>query len=204
MRFAQTDIYIPPSTEPPELFTSDWLTVVGFSVGLALVTGLLVWIYRTMQVPRLFIGHHPDTGRPTLSWKAVVRYVVMTPIMVTWWYMVIVIILSLAAPTRTAEQVAVGAAAVVGAARLLAHIMPEASHELGKTIPLAVITIILISGIGQSLESWGATLEDFDYNTGLLNTYFYALIALDFLITGWWLWRQYSRWNAQQIGRAHV
>ena len=69
---------------------------------------------------------------PTARWQAIVRYVVLTPIMVFFWLWAMLFILTVAADNRSAQALALSAAVVVGAARVLAHISPEGSTSLGR------------------------------------------------------------------------
>lgn len=173
-------------------------------LALVVATALLLWVYRSMQHPRLYLVSDPANGQPGTTWQALVRYLVLTPIMVGFWFTVILMILTIAAGSRSGGALALAAAAVVGAARVLAHISPEGSHELGKTIPLAVLSLILIGGSNPSLEHWSDVLNEIGANSGALDTYYWTLLALDVLVTGLWFVRQRSRWAGHQPGSSRA
>lgn len=169
-------------------------------VGLALLVGLLMWIYRTLQRPRLYVSYREGTQEPYFAWQSVVRYLLLTPIALgVWYYAILIIIGAAAADNREPEQIALAAAVVVGAVRLLAHISTEASHELGKTIPLTAVTLILVGGTasGEGLERLSGAL---DVHADNLDWLYSVLLVLDFVVTALWAWRQHSRWVAHQPG----
>ena len=92
-----------------------------------------------------------------MRWPAVVRYLVLTPITLFLWLWSILLILTVAADDRSADELALAAAVVVGERHECSHISPEAAHELGKTVPLAVVTLIILGG-GNGAETWGNCL----------------------------------------------
>ena len=136
------DSNVPMTTAVAELanqfWTADWATLLLAVVGLSLIMLMLFYVYRSMQRPRLRTVVEAN-GKPGVRWQAVVRYLVTMPFMVVWWYLVILLIVAAASNSRTPEQIAVLSAGVVGGARVLAHIHTDASEELGKTVPLAVL-----------------------------------------------------------------
>lgn len=182
----------------------EWATglpgFIFYIVVLALLTCLLMWIYRTMQRPRLYISYRPDTKEPYFAVLSIVRYLALLPFaLAVWYFPILLIIMFAAADDRDAETVAVAAAVVVGTARLLAHVSPEASHELGKTIPLSAVTLVLIGGTasGEGVQRLSEALE---LNSGNLDTLYWTLLVFDVIITAVWSWRQHSKWVAHQPG----
>lgn len=161
------------------------------------MTGMIVWVYRSMQHPRLYLSPNARTGEPQASWQSLVRYVVLIPIVLAVWLFVIILIMTIAANDRTAEQIALGAAAVVGAARILAHTSPEGSHELGKTIPLAVLSIIILGGT-PDVNSWEGIINDIGTNGEALDASYFTLLLLDLAMTGLWYWRVRARWREER------
>lgn len=170
---------------------------------LAVLVALIVWIYRTMQRPRLRPAVNPDTGAATFTWQAVVRYLVTTPIMVFIWFAAVLIILTWAARDRTAEELVVAAAAVVGAARLLAHFDEEMARELGKTIPLAVVGVILIGRTTATWEQFAGALDEFDQNWGTIDDFYFILVLFDLLVTGAWIAAHYGRGHSLMVRISH-
>lgn len=161
--------------------------------------GVILWVYVSMQKPRLFLAYRESDQRPVVTWQALVRYLVTTTIALVVWLFALLMILTIAAEGRTAEEIAIAAAAVVGAARLLAHVSPEGSHELGKTIPLAVLTIILLGG-SPDINSWAQLVADIDANLDVIDGYYWALLLFDFILTALWLAHQYAKWDTDQRG----
>lgn len=179
-------------------WSTGWEQLLGAVIALVLTMFVLMWLYRSMQTPRLFLIREPPTGRPGVTWESVLRYVVLTPILIFIWYAVILFILTVATNSRTAEAIAVLAAAVVGAARVLSHVSPEGSHELGKTVPLAVLSVIILGGGGPSAQGWGSTVQELVSNGNRLDTYYFALVALDVVVTTIWYLAIRWRWEGQQ------
>lgn len=189
------------SSEPGtfDQWSADWAVVVFSVLGLVLAMLILMWVYTSMQHPRLYLTADAD-GRPGTTVKSAVRYLVLTPIMVGVWYFVIALILSVATTSRTPEQIAVLSAAVIGAARVLAHITADGSHELGKTLPLAVLSIILIGGSQPTPDEWMNTMIDLANNVDQIDTYYYILVALDFVMTALWFAEKRWHWLGLQKG----
>lgn len=181
---------------PP--WSTGWQQLLGAVVALVLTMFVLLWLYHSMQTPRLFLTRKPPAGRPGVTWESVLRYVVLTPILIFIWYAVLLFILTVATNSRTAEAIAVLAAAVVGAARVLSHVSPEGSHELGKTVPLAVLSVIILGGGGPSVQGWGSTVQELVSNGNRLDTYYFALVALDVVVTAIWFMAIRWHWEGQQ------
>jgi len=68
------------------------------------------------------------------------------PFLFIAWNFVRFTVLIIAANELTGDRIIVVAAAIVLAARVFAHLSPERSHELAKTVPLTLVTLVLISG----------------------------------------------------------
>ncbi len=181
----------------PSRWSIDPSSIVWAAIGLAVITAMIVWVYRSMQHPRLYLSPNAETGEPQASWQSLVRYLVLLPIVLAVWLFVIILIMTVAANDRTAEQIALAAAAVVGAARVLAHTSPEGSHELGKTIPLAVLSIIILGGTPDG-NSWADIINDIDKNGDALDGAYVTLLILDVVLTGLWYWRVRAQWREER------
>ena len=81
-----------------------------------------------------------------MTWSGVLRYLLTTPLMVAFWMFVLLALLTAAARDRSGEQIVVATSAVIGGARLLAHVHEEIAHELAKAVPIAILGFILIGG----------------------------------------------------------
>ena len=95
----------------------------------------------------------------------------------------------------------IAAAVVVGGSRLLAYINLEGAHELAKSVPLTLLSLILISGQTISLEAAFVVLFVLAVNIDSLSYYIFLLALWDVLFTfGWWIlvrarWRRSRRVN---------
>jgi MFS family permease len=202
---------VAPGFQPliaPE-WTTGWVELLFGVVSLCILMGILLWVYHSMQEPRLYLGRkqadqpgsssETATGEPTITWEAILRYLVTTAIALTIWYVALLVFLTVATKDRSAEDIALAAAVVVGTARLLAHINPEASHEIGKSVPLVIVSIILIGGASGE-ENFINVLTDIAANTDAIDNFYWMLLIADILITTVWALLVRSRWRAKQPG----
>lgn len=171
-------------------------------IGLAITVSLLVLVYRTMQRPRLHISTTKKHGQPEPTWQAIVRYLVTTPFMVAFWLISLLVILSAAAKSHAPESIALVAAAVVGGARLLAHFDEEMSRELGKTIPLVVLGVILIGRESATSEQFLAAMDDFIANIDQIDTFYWLLVVFDVVVTAAWYLIGFGRWRFRESSAA--
>lgn len=180
-------------------YQQEWSRLFASIFGLVVAVGILLWIYRSMQAPRLYLVVDQATGEPKTTWQSIVRYLVLTPIVMGIWFYAILTILLFATANRAGDSLVIAAAVVVGSSRVLAHISPEASHELGKTVPLAVLSIILISGIASNENQLTHIAEEFDKNVDVLDSYYWGLVMLDVVITAVWYFAVRSRWKGHKL-----
>lgn len=187
-----------------QTWETDALFLLMSIAGLTVLVAVIVWIYRTMQRPRLRPTVDPDSGAVALSWQAVTRYFVTTPIMVLIWFSAILIILTWAARDRSAEELVIAAAAVVGAARLLAHLDEEMARELGKTIPLAVVGVILIGRSSATWQEFVGAIDEFDHNWATIDDYYWLLVVFDLFVTAVWIGLHYGRGHDLMVRLSHA
>ncbi len=178
-------------------WTSGWAQLLTGIIALSLLMALLIWVYHSMQRPRLYLGVStgPQLGEPHASSESIIRYAVTTPVALLVWLIALITILTIATSERTGEEIALAAAVVIGATRLLAHLSPVAAHEISKTIPLVVVTIILIGGAGGA-ENFVRNVEEIVANADSVDAYYFLLLAFDVLVTTLWALRVRSRWRA--------
>ncbi|MFA7265737.1 MAG: hypothetical protein WC054_05445 [Candidatus Nanopelagicales bacterium] len=181
----------------PQRWSTSWGPVIWSAIALALMTGLILWVYRSMQKPRLYLTYTAPGSEPTATWQSLIRYLVLIPIMLGIWMMSLMLILTVAAEDRSAEEIALASAAVIGAVRILAHITPEGSHELGKTVPLAVLSIILLGAYADP-SSWDERLTDLDRNADAIDYQYVTLLVLDLVVTALWYWRVRATWREER------
>lgn len=177
-----------------------------FLVAVAVTVLLLRSIYRGMQRPRLHLEHHPDRP-PSTSGRDVIRYLATPFIWVPLWFIVVLAVLLLAASRgdaiRPANELVIAAAVVVGGSRLLAHVNLEGAHELAKSVPLTLLSLILISGQVISLEAAFVAIFVLAVNIGSLSYYVFLLALWDVMFTfTWWLLAR-ARWRRARKEKQH-
>jgi hypothetical protein len=173
---------------------SSW-DVFPLAIGMAILATLLWMAYKTLQRPRLPVIHR-EQAPPVVTASGVVRYLVTTPILVTFWLYLLMFLLAAAARDRSGEQIVVAATAVIGGARLLAHIHEETAHELAKAVPIAILGFVLIGGGFTGWAGFEAAFEDIPPD--LVDTYWLGLIVLDVVLTVTWFGWLRFRWRRQQ------
>lgn len=177
-------------------FAGDAWDVIALGIGMAFVAALLWMVYRTMQHPRLPINRC-EGKPPNATWGGVLRYAITTPIMVSFWFFVLTLLIGSAARDRTANDVVLTATAVIAGARLLAHVKIEISHELAKTVPIAILGFIVIGGGFADIAVQERLLDTL--NEDLLDSYWSGLVAWDVALTTVWFlvtrlsWRRDDR-----------
>lgn len=174
-------------------------------VATALAILLLRTIYRGMQHPRLKLHWH-EAGPPTTTLKAIAAYLVTPILLIPLWYLAILVILVIAAnrgsQLRPAEELILVAGLIVGASRLLAHVNLDAAHELAKSVPLTLISLILISG--QTISVIGAVvLVNALAASGawMLNMILFLMVS-DIVLTTLWFFYRRVRWQVPVIDPA--
>jgi hypothetical protein len=162
----------------------EWLII------LVVATLFAYAIYRAMERPRLRVVETPRGQRATL--RDTVQYALSIPILVLLWIAFFTVILSIADNSLDAFNLAVLPAAIVMATRLLAHINPKIAHELGKAVPLTLITLILIAG-GVREENALIDIIDDLAEMDISAPALVLVFVFDYLITALWYWI-YVRW----------
>jgi hypothetical protein len=167
-------------------------TVVGaediLAIAALLVIAMLAAVssYRGMQRPRLVLTEtEPGVFRAANS--DVVRYLVAIPFLLMAWNFLLIIVLIIAANELTGDRIVVVAAAIVLAARVFAHLSPERSHELAKTVPLTLVTLVLISGGIRDDTSLENIAEEFG-RTSYTPQALLLLLAAELVVTALWYW----------------
>lgn len=174
--------------------------LLGYIAVAAVAILVLRSIYRGMQRPRLALNYHDDRP-PTTSAAAIARYAVTPFLLIPLWYASILGILVLAANRgqglRPGQELLIAAGVVVGGSRLLAHVNLEGAHELAKSVPLTMVSIIIISGTVISLDAFLVTSYLLALNLVAIAYFVVWLAALDAVFTfGWLLWRR-AEWHHQ-------
>ena len=171
------------------------LDVVLYAVGMALLATLLWLAYRTMQHPRLPVIRRQDDP-PLATWAGVVRYLLTTPFIVGFWMLVLMTLLAAAACDRSGTQIVIATTAVIGGARLLAHIKEEIAHELAKAVPIAILGYVIIGGGLTGFEPFVRSFDEIPLT--LLDTYWLGLMIWDVFLTAVWFGWVQLNWRRRQ------
>ena len=150
----------------------------------AIIAGVVI-LYRGMQRPRLALTDTPDGWRATPR-NAILYALSVVPLILVWWT-VLAVILLLSSSAMSPARMLIVCGGVIVAVRILAHLWEEPSHELSKTIPLTLLTLILISGTLRDPttfpELWDEMLQvDVSWQS------FAVVVLADVLITVAWYW----------------
>ena len=185
------------------------LTEIGFgeiviwSLIIAIAARVAYWVYRSMDHPLLALHETPEGPRPTR--RAVVTYILVTPLLVTAWWIFFTAVLIFNENALNAAQVVIFPIALVIAIRTLAFVAPHAAHELAKVIPIALVAFVILDGNIRNEEEiveLGDKLEAIEITGPAL----LLLFAYDYLLTaiwywGWIRWGQ-PRWQARKAHRS--
>ena len=174
------------SDAPNELFVhaGDVLQLVGILV-VAMVA--IVLAYHAMQRPRLVLRETaPEQFRA--GRRDFWQYVVSIPFLMTLWMGALELILLFTNNALTATEIGAVSVAIVVAVRLFAHVSGEHAHELAKSIPLTIVTLLIVTSNGwrtgaefdSTLQAWLRTTT-----TGPTDL---VLIGGEFLIAALWYW----------------
>ena len=189
------------------------LTEVGFteiiqwSLIIAIAALIAYWVYRSMDHPLLALTPTPAGPRPTR--RALVIYVLVTPLLVSAWWLFFILVLIANENSLNPAQIVIFPIALIIAIRTLAFVAPRAAHELAKVIPIALVAFVILDGNMRTAEEVGEVFDgiaDIEITIPAL----LLLFAYDYLITtiwywGWIRWGQ-PRWRArkERRSRKHV
>lgn len=184
------------------------LTEVGFteviqwSIFIAIAALVAYWVYRSMDHPLLALTQTPAGPRPTR--RALVTYIVVTPLLVTAWWVFFIVVLIVNDNALNPAQIVIFPIALIIAIRTLAFVAPHAAHELAKVIPIALVAFVILDGNIRTAEELGEVLEQLEAIDITLPALL-LLFAYDYLLTaiwywGWIRWGQ-PRWAARKAAR---
>lgn len=171
------------------------IDVFFLALGMAVLATLLWMTYKTLQHPRLPVNRTSQQP-PRVTPVGVARYLLTTPIMVTFWMFVLLFLLTTASRDRSGEQIVVATSAVIGGTRLLAHVHQEVAHELAKAVPIAILGFILIGGGFAGQDNFFQTYEQMPI--ALVDTYWFGLMVFDVVVTALWFGWLRVAWHRQQ------
>lgn len=177
---------------------------IAFWSAVIAVAALLAYlVYRSMDHPLLALTQTPEGPRATR--RDVIRYVLITPILVTGWWLFFTIVLIVNENSLNAAQLVIFPMALIIAIRTLAFVTPAAAHELAKVIPIALVAFVILDGKIRDwteLDELSDQMDTIDISGPVL----LLLFAYDYLITaiwywGWIRWGQ-PRWAARKARRS--
>lgn len=148
-------------------------------------------VYRSMDHPLIRISQTPDGPRVTR--RNLVRYVIVTPILVTAWWLFFSVVLLVNQNELNAAQLLIFPIALIIAIRTLAFTAPRAGHELAKIIPIALVAFVILDGNIRDLteiDELGDQAESIDVSGAAL----LLLFAYDYVLTAIWYWG-WVRWG---------
>ncbi|MEZ5115340.1 MAG: hypothetical protein R2737_03640 [Candidatus Nanopelagicales bacterium] len=162
-----------------------WNDVLLIAAVLVVLGLLLTAVYRTMDHPRLPVVR--EAGKlPRVTLLGLVFYLLSIGPLVLFWYLALLITLLVATTRPTADEIAVMSVAVIVATRALAHISRPTAHEVGKVIPIAVLSVFILGSVVVDETTWDPTLEQLDANAGQLGTYMLIALVAELVITAAW------------------
>lgn len=185
-----------PTDSSETLLKVSALDVIALATGIALMTMLAVLMWRAMQRPRLRLVWDDSRDRWTTTRRDIVQYVLSVPVLVFAWYYYLLLILLIAPNRLTAFKLALAPAALILAARFLAHVWKEAAHNLAKTVPLVIVTTVLLTLTVKS-DADAALLFTDGHDVSLTWPSMILLVVADYVFTAaWFFWG--ARWRAMR------
>ncbi len=115
-------------------------------------------VYRAMERPRLRLTETDRGLRATR--RDVIAYAVTIPFLIFGWWLFFWLILLIADTNLDVITLTTIPAAIVLAARVLAHASQPIAHEIAKAVPLTIITLIIITGSLRDEDDLFTLLED--------------------------------------------
>ena len=156
----------------------------------AILVGSMVAIvaaYRAMQRPRLVL-HATAPGQYRARRRDFWQYVVTAPLLMVLWSSALELILLFTNNGLTATEIGVTAVSIVVAVRLFAHLSHEHAHELAKSIPLTIVTLLIVTSNGwRTGAEFDRTVQEWLRTTTSGPTDL-VLIGGEFLIAALWYW----------------
>jgi hypothetical protein len=147
----------------------------------------IVMAYRAMQRPRLVL-HRVAPRRYRARPRDVVQYIASMLGLIILWTGALQLILVFTNNGLDAVEVTAVSSAIVIAVRLFAHLSHEHAHELAKSIPLTIVTLLIVTSNGwrsdAALESLSRDLD----RTDITGPALLALIGAEFVICALWYW----------------
>ncbi len=156
-------------------------SLLGWASLLIACTCLVVVVYHSMQKPRL--GLTPTESGWVARPREIVLYLLTIPILLFVWWVLLAGALTVTPTKLTASGVIAVSGGIVVAVRVLAHIWAEPGHELAKSIPLTLITILIVT---QSPNPNLSELADQVADVEVTRTAYGAVLGVELVVTALW------------------
>jgi len=152
----------------------------------------IVASYHAMQRPRLVL-HEVADGQFRAGRRDFWQYVASMPVLLLLWVQGLVLILLFAKNDLTGSEVYAVATAIVIAARILAHVSHEHSHELAKSVPLTIVTLLVITGSWRGGDNFDQVVSDFQ-RTDVSFPVLLLPLLVEFAVAAAWYWLGVRWW----------
>ena len=163
------------------------------TVAIVLATVFSVGLYRAMQKPRLRLVFDDEKSRWTVTKRDLVQYAISMPVLVMMWYLYFTMLLFIAPNKLSALGLLLVPAAFILSVRFLAHLWHEAAHNLGKAVPLILVTSVLLTWSTKS-DADLERLAQADDNLDPTWPFMLTLLFIDYIFTACWFYVGARRW----------
>lgn len=164
--------------------------IIVLTLAMTVAAAIAYLVYRSMEVPRLRLSPTPQGERATV--RDAVLYAVTIPLIVVAWYAFMFCILLFAQNGLDAWSLVAIPAALIMSARMLAHVDSTLSREVSKFVPLALLTLIIVSGRVRDTDALSTIVNDVDQMQVTWPAVVLVLV-FDYVVTATWYWG-WVRW----------
>ena len=162
------------------------IAVVGMAVYGVFVFNFYRFLARK-DIFRLDLEHYNNASRPfvrksTAVLLYVLKFLVLFPAFVFFWFAVIALLLSVMARNQSVDSVLLAAMSVVGAVRVSAYYNVGLSTDLAKILPFALLGILLIDRTLVQIPTSAMTIQEAATHWETMVYYLGAVVAMEFVL----------------------
>lgn len=190
-----------PSDDPSSLLEIGLGEIIQWTLIIVIAAFVSYVVYRAMERPRLRLVDTPNGLRTTP--RDIALYAITIPFLVVGWVVFFWVILLLVDNQLGALDLIVLPAAIVIAARVLAHLNQHIAHEVAKAVPLTIITLIILGGQIRDDASFTRILEEAEPITVTWPALLFVLL-IDYALTAAWYWGYIRWWHPRRDARRAV
>lgn len=187
-----TLLAIGPDPDAPTVIDVGIGEIIGWTIAIVAAAFLAYVVYRAMERPRLKIVETPE-GRRARP-RDVLLYAITIPFLIITWILFFWVILLMADNQLDALGLIVIPAAIVVAARVLAHVNSNVAHEVAKVVPLTIITLIIVGGGIRDDASFIEILRELEPINVTWPALLFVLLV-DYALTAGWYWIGIRWWQ---------